>query len=119
MRLYWKYSKATICRHMKKNTGDLVVAKEKPGKTTNAVFFGKREITYDQPSACEKRCETFMQKRVMVKAVIPLSISKETARSQSNQNDKTCIFDRFFLITNYCVKIVTNTNKKICWGHID
>ena len=25
---YWKYSKATICRHMKKNGGDLVVTKE-------------------------------------------------------------------------------------------
>ena len=23
MRLYWKYSKATICRHMNKNIGDL------------------------------------------------------------------------------------------------
>ena len=25
MRSYWKYSKATICRHIKKNIGDLVV----------------------------------------------------------------------------------------------
>ena len=28
MKSYWKYSKATICRHMKKNIGDLVVTKE-------------------------------------------------------------------------------------------
>ena len=28
MRSYWNYSKANICRHMKKNTGDLVVTKE-------------------------------------------------------------------------------------------
>ena len=28
MRSYWKYSKSTICRHMKKNVGDLVVTKE-------------------------------------------------------------------------------------------
>ena len=27
MRSYWKYSKATSCRHMKKNIGDLVVTK--------------------------------------------------------------------------------------------
>ena len=27
-RSYWKYSKATICRHIKKNIGDLVVTKE-------------------------------------------------------------------------------------------
>ena len=27
MRSYWKYSKATICRHMKKNIGDLAVRK--------------------------------------------------------------------------------------------
>ena len=25
----------------------------------------------------------------------------------------------FFLITNFCVKIVANTNKKKWWGHID
>ena len=35
---------------------------------------------------------------------------------QSNENDKAGIFDRFFLITNFCVKIVTDTNKKILWG---
>ena len=28
MRSYWKYSKATICRHMKKNIRDLLVMKE-------------------------------------------------------------------------------------------
>ena len=28
MRSYWKYSKANICRHMKKNIGDLVITKE-------------------------------------------------------------------------------------------
>ena len=27
-RSYWNYSKATICRHMKKNIGDLLVMKE-------------------------------------------------------------------------------------------
>ena len=37
MRSYWKYSKATICRHMKKNIGDLVVTKEQSGKTTKTV----------------------------------------------------------------------------------
>ena len=39
--------------------------------------------------------------------------------SQSNENNKTDIFRRFFLITNFCVKIVANTNKKIWRGHID
>ena len=30
------------------------------------------------------------------------------------------IFDRFFFNYKFlCVKIVFNTNKKICWGHID
>ena len=28
MRSYWKYLKATICRHMNKNIGELVVTKE-------------------------------------------------------------------------------------------
>ena len=39
--------------------------------------------------------------------------------SQSNENDITGVFDRFVLITNLCVKILANTNKKIWWGHID
>ena len=30
-------SKATICRHMKKNIGDLVITKNKSGKTTTTV----------------------------------------------------------------------------------
>ena len=35
-------------------------------------------------------------------------------RSQSNENDKTGIFDRFFFNYKFlCVKIVANTNKKI------
>ena len=37
-------------------------------------------------------------------------------RSQSNENDKTDIFNRFFLLTNFCVKIVVNTNKNKNWG---
>ena len=37
MRSYWKYSKAIICRHMKKNIGDLVVTKEQSMKTTKTV----------------------------------------------------------------------------------
>ena len=28
MRSYWKYSKAAICKHMKKNIGALLVTKE-------------------------------------------------------------------------------------------
>ena len=44
MRSYWKYSKANIYRHMKKNIGDLVVTKEQSGKMTKTMF-GKREIS--------------------------------------------------------------------------
>ena len=39
--------------------------------------------------------------------------------SQSNENDKTYFCQIFFNYKFLCVKIVTNTNKKIWWGHID
>ena len=38
MRSYWKYSKATICGHMKKNIGDLVVTKGIPSSITGRQF---------------------------------------------------------------------------------
>ena len=40
-------------------------------------------------------------------------------RSQSNENDKTGILDIFFLIANFWVEFVANTNKNIWRGHID
>ena len=62
MRSYWKYSKATICRHMKKNIGDLVVdlRKNNQGKDHQNYQFDKREVSYDKPSSCKKRWETFV-----------------------------------------------------------
>ena len=46
--------------------------------------------------------------------------NKKCIRSQSIENDKTAIFDRFFFNYKFLwVKTVANTNKKIWWGHID
>ena len=42
MRSYRKYSKATICRHMKKSIGDVVVTKEYSGKTSKTVCLTKQ-----------------------------------------------------------------------------
>ena len=50
-------------------------------------LFGSREMSYDKPSACEKRCSTFTWKRVMVKAGIPPFISKETVCRFLNDDD--------------------------------
>ena len=43
MRPYWKYSKATSHRYMKKNIGDLLVTKEKLGKSTKSVSSTKQK----------------------------------------------------------------------------
>ena len=61
MRSYWKYSKATICRHMEKNIGDFVVdlRKNNQGRHQNYLF-NKKEISYDKQSSCKKRWETFV-----------------------------------------------------------
>ena len=45
---------------MKENIGDLVVMKEQSGKTNKKRLIDKREISYDKPSACMKRWETFL-----------------------------------------------------------
>ena len=61
MRSYWKYSKATICRHMKKNIGDLVGDLQNKIREDHQNYqFNKREISYDKPSSCKKRWETFV-----------------------------------------------------------
>ena len=56
MRSYWKYSKATICGHMKKNMGDNIIGHERIlRKDHQNCLFHKREISYDKASACKKR----------------------------------------------------------------
>ena len=44
MRSYWRCSKATICRHMKKNIGDLVVTKKIIGRPPKLSVRQKRNI---------------------------------------------------------------------------
>ena len=52
MRSYWKYSKETICRHMKNNIGDLVVTNQESGKTTKTVCSTKgKNLMTNQPLA--------------------------------------------------------------------
>ena len=46
---YWKFSKATICRHMKKNIGDL-----------------SWELSFNKPSTSKKRWETSLARRQLV-----------------------------------------------------
>ena len=81
MRPYWKYSKATICRHMKKNIGDLVVdlRKNNQVRTPELSARQKRNILR-QTKLLQEEMRNFCVKRVMVKAGIPPSISEETVR---------------------------------------
>ena len=49
MKSYWKFSKATICRHMKKNIGYLCW-----------------ELSFNKPSPSRKRWETSLERRQLV-----------------------------------------------------
>ena len=81
MRSYWKYSKATTCRHMKKNIGDLVVdlQKNKQGRPPKLSARQKRNIL-QQTKLLQKQMGKFCRKKVMLKAGIPPSLSEETVR---------------------------------------
>ena len=79
MTSYWKYSKATICRHMKKNLGNLVVDlwKNNQGRPPKLYVQQKRK-TLRQIKHLQEEMENFCVKRKMVKADIPASIGRET-----------------------------------------
>ena len=56
IRSYWKYSKATICRHMQRNIGDLVVGLQKAIREDHQDYLlDKREIYHVKPIPCKKR----------------------------------------------------------------
>ena len=74
MRSYWKYSKATICRHMKKNIGDLVVDNQ------GRISVKNNQGRPPKLSVRQKRDGKLLCKKVMVKAGIPPSITEETVR---------------------------------------
>ena len=81
MKSYGKYSKATFCRHMVKNIGDLILDKRKQnqGRTTNFWDRQKRNILR-RAKVMQEEVGNFSVKRVMVRAVIPPSVSTETVR---------------------------------------
>ena len=81
MKSYGKYSKATICRHMVKNIGDLVPDKPKQnqGRPTKLSDRQKRDILR-QAKVLQEEVGNFSVKRVMVRAGIPPSISTATVR---------------------------------------
>ena len=81
MKSYGKYSKATICRHMVKNIGDLVPDKRKrnQGRPTKLSDRQKRNILR-QAKVLQEEVGNFSVKRVMVRAGIPPSISTATVR---------------------------------------
>ena len=78
-RSYWKYSKATIWRHMKKNIEDLVVdlRKNNQGRPPKLSVRQKRSISR-QTKLIQEEIGNFCVKSVMVTAGILPSISEET-----------------------------------------
>ena len=77
--IYWKYSKATICRPMEKNIGELVgdLRKNNQGRPPKLSVRQKRNIL-KQTKLLQEEMGNFCVKRAMVKAGIPPSISGET-----------------------------------------
>ena len=51
--------------------------------------------------------------------LLPQQYPKVEANPSQMKMTKQAFLTDFFLITNFCVKIVANTNQKIYWGHID
>ena len=89
MKSYGKYSKATICRHMVKNIGDLVPDKRKQnqGRPTKISDRQKRNILR-QAKVLQEEVGNFSVKRVMVRAGIPPSISTATVVPWSHAEKK-------------------------------
>ena len=81
LRSYWNYSKATICRHMKKNIGDIEeeLGKHNHGRPPKLSVRQVRKILR-QTKHSQEEMGKFCVKRVMVKTGIPASISEETVR---------------------------------------
>ena len=81
MKSYGKYSKATMCRHMVKNIGDLVPDKRKQNqdRPIKLSYRQKRNILH-QAKVLQEEVGNFSVKRVMVRAGIPQSISTATVR---------------------------------------
>ena len=89
MRSYWKYSKATICRHMENSIEDW------------------KNIEY-----CKKR--------VMVKAVIPPSITKKTVDRVIQKTElKSTHFHwkGIITLTKNNLKLRLTFNQKVCCKH--
>ena len=78
---YKKYSKATICRHMKKEIGDLVADQRKynKGRPQKLSDRQKRNILR-QTKILQSELGNFCVKRVMVRADIPPSVNPQTVR---------------------------------------
>ena len=65
---------------MKKNVGDLVIAKEQSKKTTNTVFLTKEKYVTPNQVLARRDVKLFCKKQLMVKADIPPSPSKGAVR---------------------------------------
>ena len=81
MKSYGKYSKATICRRMVKNIGELAPYKRKQnqGRPTKLSDRQKRNILR-QAKGLQGEVGNFSVKRIMVRTGIPPSISTATVR---------------------------------------
>ena len=81
MKSYGQYSKATICRHMVQNIGDLVPDKQKQnqGRPTKLSDRQKRNILH-QAKVLQEEMRNYSMKRAVVSAGISPSISTATVR---------------------------------------
>ena len=116
MRSYWKYSKATICRHMKKNIGDLVVdlRKNNQGRPPKLSLRQKRNILR-QTKLLQEEMGNFCVKRVMVKVGIPPSISEDRfGRVLRKAGLKWARVQRNGTLTKNDLKLSLKFARKVC-----
>ena len=82
MNFYGKNSNSTICRHMVKNIGDLVLDERKQNQGKPIKFLDRQKRNnLRQAKVHQEEVENFSVKKIMVKAGIPPSISTATVCS--------------------------------------
>ena len=102
MRSYWKYSKATICKYMKKKIGDLVVIEE----LRRRQIFSKKNLR--QTKCLQEEMGKFFVKKsdALVKGGISQSFIEETVGTVLQKTDlKWNHFQRKEILTKIDLKL--------------
>ena len=115
MKSYGKYSKATICRHMKKTIGDLVLDKRKfnKGRPQRLTVREKRNIIR-HTKILQQNVGNFCVKRIKVHAGISPLVSDETVRRVlKKEGIKWCHAQKKGILTRKDLKLRLKFARKV------